>query len=98
MGEAEVGGTKNIPFQNQTGVIVQRRVQLVGYEDALRTIGREHPDLVEHDLGHVDVAFPVQFDPIERRKSVRQWLMLTSRPVVLNGNSAYHRIAIGNGI
>jgi len=65
VGEAEVGCTKNISFQNQTSVVVERRVLLGGYQDALRTVGRKDPDLVEQNLGHVDVAFAVQLDPIE---------------------------------
>ena len=63
--EAKVGRTKNISFQDQASVVVQRRVLLSGYQDALRTVGRKDPDLVEQNLRYVDVAFGVQLDPIE---------------------------------
>jgi hypothetical protein len=46
VGEAEVGCTKDISLQNQAGVVVQRRISLGGYQDALGTIGREDPNLV----------------------------------------------------
>jgi hypothetical protein len=59
VGEAQVGCTKNMSFPKQTSVVVQRRVLLGGYQHALRTVGRKDPDLVQQNLGHVDVAFSV---------------------------------------
>jgi hypothetical protein len=38
VGEAKVGCTKNVSFQDQARVVVQRRVLLGGYQDALRTV------------------------------------------------------------
>ena len=46
VGEAKVGCTKNISFQDQARVVVQRCVLLSGYQDALRTVMRKDPDLV----------------------------------------------------
>ena len=59
VGEAKVGCTKNISFQDQASVVVQRCVLLSGYQDALRTVRRKDPDLVQQNLGHADVAFSV---------------------------------------
>ena len=50
---------------------------LVGDQDALRTIGRKNPDLVEQNLGHVDVAF---YRPTRSHRMQRTHMAATKVP------------------
>ena len=61
---AEVGCTKNIPFKTRLVLLSRGAFPLVAIRMRWEPSGERSPDLVQENLGYVDIAFPVQFDPI----------------------------------